>query len=302
MNIEYLNEFVVLADICKYQEAADALYISLPTLSKHIAKMEKELGVPLFDRTTRNVRLTEFGNVFYTYALHISNSYNDCIDALHRQRINANDYLSIGFLPVLSQYGVIELLSNFTELNPNVKLSMTESEQPLDLLASKRCDFVFDAEYDPTQSKYCKQLCKVDTLAAILPLDHPLAPRGYVTLEQLSNERFIMSHKGIPLLSDLTKLCKAHGYHPNIASTVSFSSTIVKMVNQGMGIAIMNKQHIPDSKKYKVAVLDIQPMIPFSIYIYYDNSRQRSTAAQQFYDYFVANAQNFLKEEIHVMD
>lgn len=68
MDLNYIKEFVLLANINNFQEAADSLYISQSTLSRHIQTLEKELQNKLFDRTTRTVRLSEFGRFFLPYA------------------------------------------------------------------------------------------------------------------------------------------------------------------------------------------------------------------------------------------
>ena len=72
MEINYLRELVVLAQMGNFLEAADALYIAQSTLSKHIKKIESELGVPLFDRTTRKVSISKYGQLFLPYAKQIA--------------------------------------------------------------------------------------------------------------------------------------------------------------------------------------------------------------------------------------
>ena len=72
MEIEYIKEFVVLAETENYLEAAESLFISQSTLSKHIKIIEKELDVQLFDRTTRKVHLNKYGKMFLKYAKEIS--------------------------------------------------------------------------------------------------------------------------------------------------------------------------------------------------------------------------------------
>lgn len=68
MELSHLKEFIVLAKIENYLEAAENLYISQSSLSKHIKSLEAELGTTLFDRTTRQVKLNEAGRVFLKYA------------------------------------------------------------------------------------------------------------------------------------------------------------------------------------------------------------------------------------------
>lgn len=74
MNISLFREFIVLAEEKNYMEAAERLYMNQSTLSKHIMSMENELGVPLFDRSTRRVELTEYGKALLPHARNITHS------------------------------------------------------------------------------------------------------------------------------------------------------------------------------------------------------------------------------------
>lgn len=287
MDIKYLNEFRVLAEILNYQEAAEQLYISLSSLSKHISKMEAELGVTLFDRTKRSVQLNEYGTLLYEYACRIVKTYDECTSALNELHLDDTCRLSVGFLPVLTQYGMIESLSSFMRQHPNIQVSMTETHHPRELLESRKCDVIFDAGYGgyKTDSPYLS--CKVDSLVVVLPKDHPLAGQENVTIAQLRNEKFIMKHDLSPLLSQIIgKLCMEAGFEPQITHTVTYASAIVKLVSEHNGIAIMNRYHIPNKEKYEVEVLDIQPSIPFNIYMLYSGERKNSLGLKSFRRYY----------------
>jgi DNA-binding transcriptional LysR family regulator len=72
LEIEFIKEFVILAETGNYLKAADLLFISQPALSRHIMSLEKQLGVALFNRTTRSLELSEYGRRFLPYAREIS--------------------------------------------------------------------------------------------------------------------------------------------------------------------------------------------------------------------------------------
>ena len=72
MDIDYIHEFVVLADTGNYMEAADKLFLTQSSLTRHIQKLEADLGVLLFDRSTRHIELNKYGNLFMPYARQIS--------------------------------------------------------------------------------------------------------------------------------------------------------------------------------------------------------------------------------------
>ena len=95
MEINYLREFVVLAQTGNFMEAADLLYCSQSTLSKHIQNMETELGVPLFDRTTRKVALSKFGQLLLPYAKQIA-ELQDTYTAILQSGLSTDQDILIG--------------------------------------------------------------------------------------------------------------------------------------------------------------------------------------------------------------
>jgi DNA-binding transcriptional LysR family regulator len=283
MENKYIKEFVVLAETCSFQETAEKLFISLSSLSKHISKMEEELGVPLFDRTTRNVQLNKYGIAFNEYAKQIVKLCDDYTGTINQLRMGDNNRLSIGFLAMLGQYGIIEILSDFSKNHPHISLNIVESNEPKELLRSKKCDFAFDAEYGQNDSDIKRLLFKVDNLVAVLPPDHPYAKKKNVTLDQLRDENFIMHHDATSMLSqNLRKFCFEAGFEPKVAMTVSFTSTIVKLVGQGMGIAVLNRMHTPTNNSFKVSLVNIYPSVPFNVYVSHLENHQMPVAASEF--------------------
>ncbi len=79
MDISFIREFMVLSETCNYQNASEKLYLTNSTLSKHIQKMEAELGTPLFERSTRKVTLTKEGKIFQQKCAQILDLYDDAL-------------------------------------------------------------------------------------------------------------------------------------------------------------------------------------------------------------------------------
>ncbi len=292
MDTQYLREFVALAETCSFQETAEEMYISASSLSKHIMKMEEELGVPLFDRTTRSVGLTKYGVAFLDYARQIVQLCDESTIALNDIQRSDVNRLSIGFLAMLGQYGIIEMLSDFSQRHSHISLNMVESNEPKELLHSNRCDFVFDVDDGHTESDIRHLLYTVDRLVAVLPLDHPLAAQDHVTIEHLRNEDFIMHGeapgKSSMVTRKLRELCLAAGFKPHVTMTVTFTSTMVKLVNQGKGIAVMSRMHVPTSANASIAIVDIYPHVPFYIYVLYLKNHEATAAATDFLQYIQA--------------
>lgn len=113
MNIDYFREFIVLADCASYIEASERLFIGQSSLSKHIMAMEKELGVPLFERTSRRVVLTSFGRLMLSYANRIVQTQYDYQHALKTEQESAHGRITIGTISATAKYGITNLLTDF---------------------------------------------------------------------------------------------------------------------------------------------------------------------------------------------
>lgn len=312
MDISYLREFRVLAEICNYQEAAEQLYISLSTLSKHISRLESELGTPLFDRTTRKVSLNKYGAVFYDYAVLVTESYQTC--ALKLEELQQNDAASlrIAFPPCLTEYSFPSLLTDFINTNPDIKVILTETENPKKLLEENLCDLAFctgyaestgemsrlcamhiqpgktkAAEYDNIIENRNTFSLQIDSLAVVLPADHPLAGEEFLTIKQLKKERFITKSDPSSELSIIFhKLCGIAGFEPQSACAVHYTSAMPKMVNAYNSIAITNRRHALICDTPNLSVIDIHPTIPYYLSVLCSDDLERAAARLRFMEYF----------------
>ena len=289
MDVKLMKEFIVLAETCSFQEAAERLYISSSALSKHVKTMEEEFGVPLFDRTTRNVKLTRYGDTFYQYARQMVKLFNECSADLDNLRINQDSRLSIGFLPKFEPSGIVEMLSDFSKERPDLTVHMVATNQPKELLQSRRCNFVFTNDDCAKDSAISSFLYKTGNLVAVFSHDHPLAGERSVTVEQLRDEELIMhsDFSGESTLAAQTfqNRCLEAGFAPNIVISASYASSAVKLARKGDGVAILNRMFVPDALSDDVAVVDIVPEIPLSIYVLHLSKTRMFPAERDFLRY-----------------
>lgn len=289
MDVKLMKEFIVLAETCSFQEAAEQLYISSSALSKHVKTMEEEFGVPLFDRTTRNVKLTKYGDTFYQYAKQMVKLFNECSADLNNLRVNQDSRLSIGFLPKFEPSGIVEMLSDFAKEHPDLTVHMVATNQPKELLQSRRCNFVFTNDDCAKDSTINSFLYKTGNLVAVFSHDHPLAGERSVSVEQLRDEELIMhsDFSGESTLAAQTfqNCCLEAGFAPKIVITASYASSAVKLARKGDGVAILNRMFVPDALSDDVAEVDIVPEIPLSIYMLHLSKTRMLPAERDFLRY-----------------
>ena len=290
MDIQQFEEFVSLVETCSFQRTAEQVNVSQSALTKHIQKMEEELGVTFFDRSTRSVKTNQFSKAFYPYAKQILQFYREGRTEL-TSLTNQNKWvLRIAYSPGAARYGVIELLSEFARENPQFSLQSLESHQVAELLYGRQCEFAFASEEAMPDRQMNQFVYRTDALAVILPPDHPLAGAETLSLEQIRDEKFILHTKpdGSPHLESrkFLDLCAEKGVTPTVCANSSFTSNISRMVNQGQGIAVLNRYQFPGAGT-AVAVVDFQPRIETCIYMIYLNHARLSAPARSFLKYLL---------------
>ena len=155
------------------------------------------------------------------------------------------------------------------------------------MLKEQKCQFIFDAAPAPEDSGFESILFRTDCLVAVLPRNHALAGAKKLRIEQLSGERFITHNNSAadPAGLDCRKLCEDAGFIPNIVMSTSYTSTIVKLVRQGNGISLLNRMNIPSAILPTVSTVEIEPRVPFSIYLIYSEKHKLYSVGKKFLEY-----------------
>lgn len=261
MKLEYLKEFLVLAQVGNYTAAAEDIYISESTLSRHMMALEKELRTTLFLRSAKGVTLTEAGTLLVPYARNVVAMLDEYDGALEEARL-AKRRLTVGFGHAVLQYGIAEQLFRFRRENPDIDFVMTEdkSENLWRMAQSGECDFIFCYVYDSFDPGGLKVTTLLtDTLAVVLPDSHPLADRESIPMELLKNEHFIMQSRNSTMCKYCFRLMRDHGCDPK--KTTFAGSVNLDMVSQGMGVALMEKQRYSRIAPANVRFLELEPRV-----------------------------------------
>lgn len=288
MIIQDLVEFVVLARTNSFQKAAAELGISHSTLTKHIQRMEAELKQTLFTRTTRSVELSKFGRAYLPYAEKIAQCQEDACRTLEELGRLEQNTLHLACIPAPERYGLAELISGFQQEHPDIFIELLDSGDSQTILQEGRCDFAI-APRDSIHSRdsVCFPYIQ-DRLAVVFPEHHPLAGESAVTLEQIQAETFILHSDTRGSIQNQTRLilrlCHAAGFQPQASRTVDYSSTMVRLVSNGEGIAVMNRLHVPGNIP-GVSIVDLAPEVPYEICLFCKEKENSTYAELAFRDY-----------------
>lgn len=247
MEINYINEFVMLAKVGKFQDAANLLFISQSALSKHIKAIENEFGTTLFDRTSRKAELTEFGEKFFPIAVQIAELQKNYNNLLH-EFAGQEEGLAIGVSTDAMIYGnVIHPLIDMLQKSTKRKINIIEDTETRikELLWIKECEFVLlyqlEELEDPNENDFNSLPLFRDKIAALIPNQHPLAHKSSVSIEQLKDEHLVLTRAGSFFRDVVDRLYRDAGFEPNNDFQVTRRNTLYDMVHDGTGIALYSR-------------------------------------------------------------
>jgi LysR family transcriptional activator of glutamate synthase operon len=287
MEMDYLCEFAVIAKLGNFSLAAEELFISQSSLSKHIISLEKELNVQLFDRTSRKVALSEAGAQILPYANQVF-EIRERITRIATEQINRKKrVINITSIPVMAEYDITGAIVRFQKEYPEINLSISEHEQyeiPR-LLESGECELAFirKSHEEPPFLEYTT-FCK-DYLVAVLPRSHRLSAEKTLHLQQLENEEFLFLDKCTALYKLCFDLCSGAGFTPKVKYTGHRPENIIELVSQGIGMALLMKRHTDYFKNAGVTCIEITPRVVSSICLAKIKSHKLSHAAEILWNY-----------------
>lgn len=244
MELRHLQYFVVLAETLHFGRAAELLHISQPPLSRQIALLEEELGVVLFDRSRRSVRLSAAGERFFLDAKAILTS----VQRAKRNALTASlghaGSLSVGFM-FSTTYSVVPAITRaYTSTYPEVDLQLTESIPTLLVEDIRAGNSDVGIMYPPEDVQGLKTRTVFrEPLVVALPADHPLSRHPIIDASELHKESFLISPRRAAsyIYDAIVSHCKQCGFAPKIRLETNYQQTIVNLVGQGLGVALVHR-------------------------------------------------------------
>jgi len=284
VEIRYLRDFLVVAETQNFLEAAAILYCSQATLTKHIQRLELDLGFTLFDRTTRKVSINKNGEMLLPYAREITDLYERLTAQVKESKNDSDQTLTIGSIPALAQYNITELLVSFKKTNPQATINVIQagSEELIELVRQRKCDLAFIRTYGELSPEFSYLPIAVDELVAFLPNHHPLAKEALIPLGKLSRENFVLLPENTMLYRLSVQLCRESGFEPNVVFTDHRLENLLEMVLNGMGVAILMRKLAEYMAQPKVSVVGIEPTVSTRLDLCYLKSVELSPVARQF--------------------
>jgi len=266
--LKQLRAFCTIAKLGTLSRAAEALFLSQPSVSLQLSALEKELGARLIERRRRRVALTREGQALYDLALPLVEG----LDALDQQfrTLSAGfvgSALNIAAGASTIQYLLPSLVRSFRERNPEVKLELhnVTGKDGLALLRSDQVDFAIGSMLDVPNDLSYEAVYSYDPIL-ILPLDHPLAAKHDIRLEDLSPFGLILPPQRLTTYRLVDLIFQQRKVPYRVAIEVGGWEVIKQYVAMGLGISIVTGICIGEADRARLAVRNMSAYFPQRTY------------------------------------
>ena len=266
MELRQLRYFVAVAHKRHFTQAAEELSIAQPALSQQVRQLERELGVALFERTSRQVRLTSAGEALLVRAERI-------LAELEWARMEMQEYsglargrVVIGALQSLEAFRFPALLSRFHTRYPGIDIVLREEAtgRLLELLHSGQLDLtliqVMDNSWPPelTSAPVVTEKLLTEELVLVVAPAHALARRQNVAVEELRDEPFILFKPGSGLRHIIMQRSLTAGFTPRMLFESGELATVRSLVAEGLGISVLPRS-VAEAQGREVAIVSLDP-------------------------------------------
>ena len=287
MELGQLEAFVQVAAHKSFSKAAEVLFLTQPSVTARIQALEKELGEDLFERTGRSVRLTDGGQAFLPYADRVLKDVQEGRDALEALRHGEFGSLRLGSALTISTYVLPRILKTFRARYPGVEVSIRtgRSDQVLEMLLADEVQvgLVRALVHQDVETVHLYD----DEVVLVTEPGHPFAKQRTAGIEEVGRQPLIFFDKGSSYYGLVHGFFRDAGIIPRHAMELDSMEATKKMVEEGMGIAILPKVSVERELQLGLLVeVEITgvPRIKRQIALIYRRSRKHARTVGAFID------------------
>lgn len=288
MELRQLQYFLEVAKREHVSEAAEALHVAQSAISRQIANLEAELGVQLFEREGRNVKLTPVGRHFLPHV-------ETALKAIEYAKQQIEEYLDpergtikIGFPTSLASYMMPMVISAFKEKHPNVSFHLRQGAYKflIEAVKKREIDLAFLGPVPTGEIGIKGEILFSETFAALLPSNHPLAKRNSLVLNELRNEPFVTFPQGYILHQIVLDACQQAGFFPIISSEGEDLDAIKGLVSAGIGVTLLPESAFYETVPRLAVKVPIEmPHVKRNVGIIVSDHHELSPSVKVFYQF-----------------
>ena len=255
MTITQLQYVLAVAEHKNFTLAAEKCFVTQPTLSMQIQKIEEELSIQIFDRTKKPIQLTDIGQKIVNQAKNIVIEADRIKDIVEQQKGFIGGEFRLGIIPTIMPTLLPMFLNNFIKKYPKVKLIIEELNT--DEIITKLKNGHLDAAIASTplmEEKLKEIVLYFEPFVAYIPENHKIADKGEIEISDLNIEEILLLQDGHCFRDGILNLCKSNGISTGNSFQLESGSfeTLIKLADEGLGTTLLPYLHTLDlSEKNK---------------------------------------------------
>ncbi|MGO4886831.1 LysR family transcriptional regulator [Anaerobacillus sp. MEB173] len=288
MEFRQIQYFIEVANREHVTEAAHALHVAQSAVSRQIFNLESELGVNLFIRDGRNVKLTPIGKVFLDHMKEamkvIENAQREVQEFLDPEK----GTIRIGFPSSMANYTLPTAISAFRDRYPEVKFKLSQGAyfNLVDAVVKGDIDMALLGPVPKNEKKIKGDILFLEKIVALLPMNHPLASQRSIELSQLRNDSFVLFPNGFILRDIVVEACQQLGFQPKVSFEGEDIDAIKGLVSAGLGVTLIPEITLIDSLPRSTVKLPISdPEVTRTVGIVIPSDRELLPTEKLFHEF-----------------
>lgn len=293
LTLRQLQIFVVAAKNLSFARTAEELHLTPPAVSMQLKQLEENIGLPLFERSGREVRLTAAGSLFVHHAARILGEIKDTEFSLQSLLDAETGQITVGMVST-AKYFMPRMLAGYSRENQGVEVQFMVGNRELILqkLVDNELDLAIMGRM-PSEIDATSLPMAVHPYVIIAPPDHPLAEASSFDLQELRGETFLLREEGSGSRRVAEEMFKNHLFTPEKTLSLGSNETIKQAVMAGMGISLISLHTLMlELKTGALKILDVQGTpIERKWYLVHMNGKRLLPSGQRFKSYLLENAE-----------
>lgn len=291
MELRQLKYFIEVAKREHVTEAANVLHVAQSAVSRQIFNLEEELGVDLFIREGRTVRLTRIGKIFLEHAERALHVIEDAKRVVEEYRDPEKGTIHIGFSASLASYILPTAISYFRKEYPHVQFVLNEGSysELIDSVIRGEINMALLGPLPQDQKKIKGTVLFTEDIVALLPSSHRLAERTSIKLTELRDDPFVLYPKGYVLHDVIMEGCLQRGFRPQVAFEGKDLDAIKGLVSAGLGVTMLPEVTLIDNLPRATARVPIvEPSLKRTVGIIIPKERELLPTEKEFFKFIRA--------------
>ncbi len=246
INLKHLECFIALAETLNFTQAAASVFITQPALSRYVSAMEDELGILLFERDKRSVRLTKAGEVFLEEARVLAGNYETAMHRMQQLKKDQRGTLKVGYVWDISKPNLPPIINSFETRYPDIEIILQGSDyvELLTAFEGGKLDLIV-ASPEGTESLKDIDWVEIERSdnCAVMHESHPMAGRSSIHPIELANEPFLVLMHHPTFTNEINvvgKICRQHGFQPHVVGRFKYGPELLLNIACNRGVTILS--------------------------------------------------------------